>query len=323
MLTRAAVVTKVKDLATVFAAWYGDRSVPRAKDADGRERPALTYELGQTVFEMLDSLHDSECEQAALPIMELVERFEVEWNRIWGRSREIMPEADQTGGARWQLLWQDMSVEAEKPGIRPPVSPREWQSLGYDNAAIARRMCWYTEPGHMPDIRKVAEELAGVAKHFDPVTWRDPNVERAMKPHREAWERRCQRLAIQADDKPPPPRYDTRTAEEIAIDAPGITAEQIAMRQGRPVAEVRAELHTQGIVLTARGVTYRDVPEGREQRREANCHDECPTLPERMRAMASDGLNSGQIAEALTRHLKMTVTRQKVAKTLSEQEAAA
>lgn len=319
MLTRAAVIEKVRDLAGVFSQWATDRSVPRVRDATGREGPALTYELGQTVFDVLESLHDPECEDAALELMVAVENFEREWSRIWGRSREIVPEADQTGGGKWQLLWGDVIVEADKPGMRAPMSPKEWQALGLDNMSIARKMCWYREPGHKPDVTRVAEELAGVARHFDPKTWRDPNIERALAPAREAWQRRVARLALLKDDAPPAPRYDPRTAEEIAIDAPGITVDQIAMRQGRPVTDVKRELHEQGIILTRQGMTYRDASDNAAP----NIHDECQTLPERIRAMAADGLKAGQIAQALTKALKVTVTSQKVTKILQGAEAAA
>lgn len=311
MLTRAAVIEKVKELAGVFEDWNTDSSVPRVRGANGQVRPALTWDLGQTGFEILQSLDDTECEQGALALMAKVDAFEQEWNRIWGKRREIMPEQDQTGGDRWPILWSDVLVEAQKPPMREVYSPQELKAMGCEAADIARRLCWYTAVGHRPDIVKVNDELANPGKHFDRSTFRDPNVERALGPAREAWERRVVRLKAAIADRPPPPRYDKRTAEEIAISAPGITPEQIAMRQGRKPEEVREELTRQGITLTAKGITYRDQEPARQTK--VNCHDECESIDERIEVMSVvDGLSPGVIAAALSNHLGVTVTRQKV-----------
>ncbi len=169
------------------------RASPVQRDRLGREFPlALSDEVMDAldVIMALCATQDVEpaAQEAVLAFDDVSSAYSA-WNRA--------SESDRLPGgstSMW-MAWDRFTTAVKAMGRRPPLpeSVNELFIKGVKESQIAKIYGWRDASG-LPDVRKVAEELARPGTHFDPATWTHPGEERRRLELEQRWLDRAKRL---------------------------------------------------------------------------------------------------------------------------------
>ena len=301
----------------------------------GSQRKAISEGVATAWVDLMAAVADSDAiaDDAKSLVIE-IDRFDGAL-LAWEEGCSLTPEdTDPAGTSALWSAWDVVTREASRKQVRKLPTPiRELVEVQkVPDRQIAIQYGWFRADG-VPDTARVREELEEPGRHYNPETWVHPSERRQTEKIAEAWAIRVSRHVAKPDGGrggEAPESLDDLIFERVP-------SKQIALLKRITVEEVRERAAYLGVPLDGsipvssvspadRLAAIRTEDEEREAAAKRSMepvpYPDHKRLPEKIAAMAVDGMSPAEIVDALRPHYS-SVSPEKVLRIIDESQSPA
>lgn len=329
-LSRSDIAQLVREAVNVIVDWEGTNDSAGYVRWRGGQRKAISDPVATAWGNLLTAIADNDAiaDDAKSLVIE-IDRFDGQL-ADWENGISHVPEdTDPAGSPSLWSAWAEVQREAFKPINRKLPTPiRELVDVQkVPDRQIAIQYGWFRSDG-TPDLAKVREEVEQPGKHFNPETWVHPSERRRAAAIAEVWAKRVSRWS--SSQVGGSKKEAKETLDELIFQE--VPSKQIAMMKGIGVDEVKARAAYLGVPLDGvvpnvpvspadRLAVQREEDEKRraaaKRQMEPIPYPDQKRLPEKIAAMAVDGMTPAEIVDSLRPHFP-SVSPEKVLRVIEE-----